>query len=114
MRASGALRRHFRRLLAFGLDRRQLKIEARRLDELLREAVTWAAPKAGTANPVSDVTSAVLLGLFLQDRCRRDLDSLKGHRSVGGIRASIYNAMPREGVVALRDFMHEFREQNAR
>jgi hypothetical protein len=82
MRASGALRRHFRRLLAFGLDRRQLKIEARRLDELLREAVTWAAPKAGTANPVSDVTSAVLLGLFLQDRCRRDLDSLADLRSL--------------------------------
>jgi phosphoserine aminotransferase len=33
---------------------------------------------------------------------------LKGHRSVGGIRASIYNAMPTEGVAALRDLMVEF------
>ena len=43
----------------------------------------------------------------------RDLAELKGHRSVGGIRASIYNAMPRDGVVALRDFMLEFRDEHA-
>lgn len=49
---------------------------------------------------------------FLSEATKRDLDSLKGHRSVGGIRASIYNAMPREGVVALRDFMQEFRASN--
>ena len=36
---------------------------------------------------------------------------LKGHRSVGGIRASIYNAMPREGVEALAAFMREFHER---
>jgi phosphoserine aminotransferase len=40
------------------------------------------------------------------------LHELKGHRSVGGIRASIYNAMPREGVEALRDFMLQFMESN--
>ncbi|MDO5309743.1 MAG: 3-phosphoserine/phosphohydroxythreonine transaminase [Planctomycetia bacterium] len=42
-----------------------------------------------------------------------NLTSLNGHRSVGGERASIYNAMPREGVVALRDFMLEFAKKNA-
>jgi len=36
------------------------------------------------------------------------LSGLKGHRSVGGLRASIYNAMPLEGVQALVDFMGEF------
>jgi phosphoserine aminotransferase len=45
---------------------------------------------------------------FLAQADQRQLCSLKGHRSVGGIRASIYNAMPWEGVVALRDFMHQF------
>jgi phosphoserine aminotransferase len=45
---------------------------------------------------------------FLDGADRQGLASLKGHRSVGGIRASIYNAMPMEGVVALRDFMREF------
>ena len=37
---------------------------------------------------------------------------LSGHRSVGGLRASIYNAMPREGVVALCEFMREFAKKN--
>jgi phosphoserine aminotransferase len=37
---------------------------------------------------------------------------LSGHRSVGGLRASIYNAMPREGVVALCNFMREFAKKN--
>ena len=46
---------------------------------------------------------------FLAEADRRKLGNLKGHRSVGGIRASIYNAMPRDGVLALRDFMREFR-----
>ena len=37
-------------------------------------------------------------------------DNLKGHKSVGGLRASIYNAMPREGVEALVDFLREFEQ----
>lgn len=40
------------------------------------------------------------------------LDGLKGHRSVGGIRASIYNAFPRDGVAALVAFMKEFEQKN--
>jgi phosphoserine aminotransferase len=50
---------------------------------------------------------------FVREAAARQLDSLKGHRSVGGIRASIYNAMPREGVEALRDFMVDFRNRRA-
>jgi len=38
--------------------------------------------------------------------------NLKGHRSVGGMRASIYNAMPYEGVEALVAFMKDFAEKN--
>lgn len=48
---------------------------------------------------------------FLDEAKARDLCSLKGHRSVGGIRASIYNAMPLKGVETLRDFMQEFCEK---
>ena len=40
-------------------------------------------------------------------------DNLKGHRSVGGLRASIYNAMPREGVQALVDFLRKYEEEHA-
>jgi phosphoserine aminotransferase len=50
---------------------------------------------------------------FLAEASQRQLETLKGHRSVGGIRASIYNAMPVAGVEALRDFMVEFRDQRA-
>ena len=48
---------------------------------------------------------------FVKQGEDRDLDGLKGHRSVGGIRASIYNAMPLEGVEALAGFMREFKHQ---
>lgn len=48
---------------------------------------------------------------FLKQAAERGLCELKGHRSVGGCRASIYNAMPVEGVQALRDFMIEFRDR---
>ena len=40
------------------------------------------------------------------------LKNLKGHRSVGGMRASIYNAMPMEGVEALVEFMKKFAAEN--
>jgi phosphoserine aminotransferase len=40
-------------------------------------------------------------------------DNLKGHKSVGGLRASIYNAMPREGVEALVNFLKKFEKENA-
>ena len=40
------------------------------------------------------------------------LDGLRGHRSLGGIRASIYNAFPREGVEVLVDFMRDFAQRN--
>ena len=49
---------------------------------------------------------------FLEGAKAAGLVSLKGHRSVGGMRASIYNAMPYEGVAKLVDFMKKFEEEN--
>jgi len=49
---------------------------------------------------------------FLAQAEGAGLKNLKGHRSVGGMRASIYNAMPEEGVDALLDFMQEFEKSN--
>ena len=54
-----------------------------------------------------------LQGQFISEAAKRNLVSLKGHRSVGGIRASIYNAMPMEGVIALQEFMRDFHEQHS-
>jgi phosphoserine aminotransferase len=49
---------------------------------------------------------------FADEATAAGLDGLKGHRSVGGIRASIYNAFPREGVEALVSLMQEFEKKN--
>ena len=49
---------------------------------------------------------------FLKGAKERGMIQLKGHRSVGGMRASIYNAMPIEGVQALVDYMKEFEKQH--
>ncbi len=50
---------------------------------------------------------------FLEQAREAGLLTLKGHRSVGGMRASIYNAMPEEGVDSLIAFMVEFEKKNA-
>ena len=80
--------------------------------ELFKTAVTNVADRSlmnvpfVTGNPDLDkkfVEEAALAGLW----------NLKGHRSVGGLRASIYNAVPREGVIALVDFMKKFEKENA-
>ena len=49
---------------------------------------------------------------FASEASKAGLKNLKGHRSVGGMRASIYNAMPYEGVCALVEFMKEFAKNN--
>lgn len=50
---------------------------------------------------------------FLAGAADQGMDNLKGHRSVGGIRASIYNAMPMDGVQALAQYMTDFAKKNA-
>ncbi len=75
-------------------------------------------------NKVSlDCRSRMNIPFFLRDESRneafltgakaRGLLQLKGHKSVGGMRASIYNAMPVEGVHALVEYMREFEQKSA-
>ena len=49
---------------------------------------------------------------FVKEAAAQGLVNLKGHRIVGGMRASIYNAMPMEGVKKLVDFMKQFEMEN--
>ena len=63
-------------------------------------------------NVVFTLPSEALEKAFLAQADQAGLLNLKGHRSVGGCRASIYNAMPLEGVQALADFMNAFRAEN--
>lgn len=58
------------------------------------------------------LASAELDGKFLSEAAANGLMALKGHRSVGGMRASLYNAMPEEGVDTLIEFMREFERNN--
>jgi phosphoserine aminotransferase len=62
---------------------------------------SWMNVPFTLANPELDAG-------FLVEAKKNGLLTLKGHRSVGGMRASIYNAMPEEGVEALIAFMNEF------
>jgi phosphoserine aminotransferase len=57
------------------------------------------------------LADAELDGAFLEGAAARGLVTLKGHRSVGGMRASIYNAMPEEGVDSLISYMQEFEKE---
>ncbi len=50
---------------------------------------------------------------FVKEAKEAGFENLKGHRTVGGMRASIYNAMPKEGVEKLVEFMKKFEEAEA-
>ena len=65
-----------------------------------------------TMNVPFRMPSEDLQAAFLEQAAARDLCNLQGHRSVGGCRASIYNAMPVEGVELLAQFMREFCKKN--
>ena len=73
-----------------------------------------AAPEARSLMNVTwRLPSEELEKDFVAEARAQGLHELKGHRSVGGVRASIYNAMPLEGVRALRAFMDDFRSRRA-
>ncbi|QDT02538.1 Phosphoserine aminotransferase [Rubripirellula lacrimiformis] len=63
-------------------------------------------------NVTFNLPNEELLGQFVAEASKQNLQNLKGHRSVGGIRASIYNAMPHEGAQALASFMDDFANKN--
>jgi phosphoserine aminotransferase len=73
---------------------------------------TAAADSRSRMNITFRLPSEELDGKFVKESTAAGLDGLKGHRSVGGMRASIYNAFPEAGVTALVDFMREFERKN--
>ncbi|MGB7922885.1 MAG: 3-phosphoserine/phosphohydroxythreonine transaminase [Pyrinomonadaceae bacterium] len=101
-----------------GLEGMQRENEAKA--KLLYDAIDATDFYRGHADPDSRSLMNVTFRLpseelekqFAKEATEAKLDGLKGHRSVGGIRASIYNAFPREGVDALVSFMKEFERKN--
>ncbi len=71
-----------------------------------------AAGNRSRMNVPFQLANSSLDSLFLEESFAAGLHALKGHRAVGGMRASIYNAMPLEGVVALTDFMRDFERRH--
>ena len=63
-------------------------------------------------NVTFNLPSDELQSTFMKGAAAHDLGNLAGHRSVGGIRASIYNAMPMEGVETLANYMNDFVAKN--
>lgn len=89
--------------------------------QLLYDAIDHSSLYVNKVNP--DCRSRMNVPFFLRDESRneaflagakaRGLLQLKGHKSVGGMRASIYNAMPLAGVAALIDYLQEFEKKHA-
>lgn len=69
-------------------------------------------PARSLMNATFRLPSDELENKFCLEAAAQGLDGLKGHRSVGGIRASIYNAFPKEGVQKLVEFMSDFSRNN--
>lgn len=63
-------------------------------------------------NVTFNLSDSELEKQFLQEAKEKGFVGLNGHRSIGGCRASIYNAVPKEACIALRDFMVEFQKQH--
>jgi phosphoserine aminotransferase len=101
-----------------GLTAMQQENEAKA--KLLYDAIDATDFYRGHADPDSRSMMNVTFRLpaedlekkFASEATAQGLDGLKGHRSVGGIRASIYNAFPKEGCQALVAFMKEFERKN--
>jgi len=76
----------------------------------------YIAPARKDSRSMMNVTfrtgSEELDALFVEEAKKYDIVSIKGHRAVGGMRASIYNAMPKEGVEALVEFMKKFEKEH--
>ncbi len=90
--------------------------KAKLLYDYLDSQSYYTAPVEKSSRSMMNVTfvtgSPDLDKKFASEAAKADLKNLKGHRSVGGMRASIYNAMPYEGVEALVAFMKKFAEEN--
>ena len=90
--------------------------KAKLLYDYLDSQDYYIAPVEKESRSMMNVTfvtgDAELDKKFAKEADEHGLKNLKGHRSVGGMRASIYNAMPYEGVATLVEFMKDFAKNN--
>lgn len=93
------------------------KEKAKLLYDFLEESVMFSSPVRKDSRSIMNIPftakSAELDAAFVKEATASGFENLKGHRSVGGMRASIYNAMPLDGVQALITFMKEFENKHS-
>lgn len=90
--------------------------KAKRLYDYIDHSDFYTCPVKGDDRSINNIpfktSSEALDALFIEGAAKRNLINIKGHRLIGGMRASLYNAFPSEGVDALIDYMKEFKEEN--
>lgn len=100
-----------------GAMEKQNREKASLLYDFLDNSTLFSATVKGADRSIMNIPfitgNETLDAKFISEASARGLKTLKGHRTVGGMRASIYNAFPVEGVQALVDFMKEFESQNS-
>ena len=98
-----------------GMERRKRERAARLYDYLDNSSLFAAHAQPGSRSDMNvtfRTASAELDAAFVKGAAARGLVNVKGHRIAGGMRASLYNAMPMEGVEALIAYMKEFEGKN--
>lgn len=114
---AGLVCRHIKSLGGLQAMEKHNREKAAVLYDLLDESKFFRNPVAkedrSLMNVVFSLKDAALDDAFVKGAQAKGMVQLKGHRSVGGMRASIYNAMPIEGVKALAAYMKDFEAQNA-
>ncbi|RKQ35656.1 3-phosphoserine/phosphohydroxythreonine transaminase [Oceanobacillus halophilus] len=90
--------------------------KAKIIYDTIEESSLFTSPVQKNSRSLMNIpfisSSAEIDASFIEEAQAAGLETLKGHRSVGGMRASIYNAMPLEGVEALASFMKEFEKKH--
>ncbi|MES3000724.1 MAG: 3-phosphoserine/phosphohydroxythreonine transaminase, partial [Pseudomonadota bacterium] len=114
---AGLVCKHIKSLGGLQAMEKHNREKAAVLYDLLDESKFFSNPVAkedrSLMNVVFSLKDAALDDAFVKGAQAKGMVQLKGHRSVGGMRASIYNAMPIEGVKALAMYMKDFEAQNA-
>ena len=73
---------------------------------------TYRADERSRMNVVFTLKEASLTDKFIEEAGKRELKNIRGHRILGGLRASLYNAMPVQGAAALAEFMRSFAKEH--
>lgn len=92
------------------------KDKAKKLYDYIDQSDFYSCPVSGLDRSINNIpfktSSEELDAAFIKGADERNLINIKGHRLIGGMRASLYNAFPAEGIDALIEYMESFKKEN--